>query len=458
MKKLIFTVLCAQILSSAAFAYKEGGGGDPVEQEFFALGKAAVERAKTSTLLTEVQKTRLVGVFDKAILQATDEQLVNRSKVTKTAINIPDKGLIFISRALWSRVSAPELKQGIALHEYLGLAEIESDVYTVSASVLHLNEQLLAKSAVAEGMLFEDGVYSNGGVSNCALKVVTNGRDNLTLQKVTDLVSYDRYYPAGQSNLKSYNGTYDGKACYDPNFAFVNFKCEGNVCRGALNANKYYQLEISPDKKQVRIFGSNNYKTRVLGRSKTVYGKVTTYTFRPNIEQKKMITDMIGLLDAAIATVEDIRTQAVNKCLWDLELQNRATVLNYKRTFFEEKCVLQIGQAAEVKIKAITSSYSTSRVAKLLNQTFYMRDHRDTRRGEWGHDFLAASFNEEFSEGVTVQGLVFGSFLYFRAKEVIIENDLKMFATNPAEFMSQLDLYKTNFELLKAFYQENLKN
>lgn len=439
--------LCLQFITGVAIAYKEGGGGDPVEQEFFALGKTAVERAKTSTLLTEVQKTRLVGLFDKAILQATDEQLVNKRKMTKTAINIPEKNLIFINRSLWNRVSNPELKQGIALHEYFGLAGIETDEYKVSADVLRLSEQLLNKFAVADGPLLEGGVYNDSG-NGCLIRVVQNNKDNLHLTSYRDpihsggLIAGTHASPARTTNEAH---------CGD--LTFVEFKCDGNICQGKKGLN--YYLEISQDRKQLLLHEWYKYKTRLLKRPKTSSYSVSRYTFSSDLEQKKTYKDMIDLLSLGISVVENLRTQAINTCMWDAELRSRTNVLNYKRTFFEGNCVYQLGYDASATVEANTSHYNGTRVSFLLKSVFSMSG--DTLADKLSGNRSIKGFKQIFSDLLTIEGVSFGSFVLNWNKPVIID-DIEMRALTAAEFMSQLDAYKTNFELAKKLYEEKLMN
>lgn len=119
----------AVLLSPQARAGREGNGGDGVALRFTMAGQKAIQAVlEDPNDYPELAKVNLKKTLDQAKILITDQPLtvrangVNQSSV---AINHPNQDLILINREAWNRQS-PQVQQGLALHEILGLLGIES--------------------------------------------------------------------------------------------------------------------------------------------------------------------------------------------------------------------------------------------------------------------------------------------------------------------------------------------
>ncbi|MGZ3694296.1 MAG: hypothetical protein ACXWQO_08935 [Bdellovibrionota bacterium] len=132
MKVSIYSLLILTCLGSPAFAGKEAGnGGDEVALDFLKSATSALEEIHRSSpdLDKLLAPSDLETVARAAQVVVTDTPLmVDLDGVTQesTAVNQPDKNLILINRARWNKISNPELKRGIALHEVASLKGLES--------------------------------------------------------------------------------------------------------------------------------------------------------------------------------------------------------------------------------------------------------------------------------------------------------------------------------------------
>jgi hypothetical protein len=132
-----FALITSLMLSSSAHAkgVRDGGGGDAAEVEFSTIGKQ---------LVTMLQAKGNVGFDLTALKSAVDATQISMLRhqlfdngVERDAMNYPTEKQIEVNRAYWIGLQAVP-KVELAFHEYLGIAGIEHDVYTVSSTLVNL--------------------------------------------------------------------------------------------------------------------------------------------------------------------------------------------------------------------------------------------------------------------------------------------------------------------------------
>ncbi len=133
-------LIMGMILSVQAYAWREAGnGGDHTAQEFVATAKEAIDILETiSPPLTDKETIRKV----RASLQTTQVFMVgelclldvnNGRRECFDALNYPKATTprIEVSRTRWVQMNRKE-RLAIALHEFLGIIEVENNTYQIS--------------------------------------------------------------------------------------------------------------------------------------------------------------------------------------------------------------------------------------------------------------------------------------------------------------------------------------
>jgi hypothetical protein len=131
-----FALITSLALSASAHAgVRDGGGGDAAEVEFSNIGKQ---------LVTMLQAKGNVGFDLTALKSAVDATQVSMLRhqlfdkgVERDAMNYPTEKQIEVNRAYWIGLQAVP-KVELAFHEYLGIAGIEHDVYTISSNLVNV--------------------------------------------------------------------------------------------------------------------------------------------------------------------------------------------------------------------------------------------------------------------------------------------------------------------------------
>ena len=128
MKKIGLAI--SLLISTSAFAGpRHGGGGDEAALEFVAAGRAALQNIRNSgrpefAPLDDLDWSKL---FEKAKVRSTTSRLrIPGFPDEVTALNYPEKMRIDLNRARWAKVRVAPQREGLALHEFLSLANLES--------------------------------------------------------------------------------------------------------------------------------------------------------------------------------------------------------------------------------------------------------------------------------------------------------------------------------------------
>jgi len=131
-----FALITCLILSASAHAgVRDGGGGDAAEVEFSNIGKQLVTMLQAKGNLG-FDLTALKSAVDATQVSMLRHQLFDKA-VERDAMNYPAEKQIEVNRAYWIGLQAVP-KVELVFHEYLGIAGIEHDVYTISSTLVSL--------------------------------------------------------------------------------------------------------------------------------------------------------------------------------------------------------------------------------------------------------------------------------------------------------------------------------
>lgn len=143
MKKLLW-ILALSFYAQAALAERDSGdkgnGGDEIGIEFRQAFESAATfmKGKRPDVWKKIAKT--AAILPNAKVIAVDEELtidIGGVKQVGVATNRPAKATIYVNRGRWAAITNFQIKEAVALHEFLGLAEIEgTGDYTYSVELL----------------------------------------------------------------------------------------------------------------------------------------------------------------------------------------------------------------------------------------------------------------------------------------------------------------------------------
>lgn len=133
-RSALAVVLGCMLGNGLAYAgHGSSGGGDAAEVEFEGIGQGIVSAMK--------EKDRNLGFDVDALKRAVEATQVNmlrhrivRENVERDAVNFPTETRIDVNRNQWMTLD-PSSKVRLAFHEYLGIAGIETNVYSVSSRI-----------------------------------------------------------------------------------------------------------------------------------------------------------------------------------------------------------------------------------------------------------------------------------------------------------------------------------
>lgn len=117
-----------------------GNGGSTIEMDFKAAGLRALEQIELNEeTFKAVDSALLKAIVDRAEVETTKTELVLKGQ-RKDAINYPSLNKIVVNESRWMALSEHR-KTAFALHEYLGLMNVDDSDYQVSLEILRLDPE-----------------------------------------------------------------------------------------------------------------------------------------------------------------------------------------------------------------------------------------------------------------------------------------------------------------------------
>jgi hypothetical protein len=139
---VLLTIALLFTISSSLAAVTEGAGahgGDPVAQEFATMGQKAVDYVTFLKNPYHLNLQALQNEIASVTLTSTNSILYDDQGIERFALNIPSKNLIEINRNGWASIGAnTNGKMALALHEYLGIAGVEVDNYSITSQIFQV--------------------------------------------------------------------------------------------------------------------------------------------------------------------------------------------------------------------------------------------------------------------------------------------------------------------------------
>src|ERR1022692_3333822 len=107
-------------------ADKGGNGGDDVEQDFVTSAQAGVNMlASRIDEFPQVNLALLKAKLKSVKPQASTTPVFDHEGRIRAAVNFPKQNLISINSDRWSKIKDVKRKIALALHEYLGLLNLD---------------------------------------------------------------------------------------------------------------------------------------------------------------------------------------------------------------------------------------------------------------------------------------------------------------------------------------------